>query len=110
MDTVLDELVTSLEKLSSEDDDGGGTITDLSILDLGKFDEDLGGGVSDLKLLENGSTIVGDSDITDVVDEHLIETLRAKRSLDDVRKGEDGENVLGANILTLLSLTEHTNL
>ena len=92
MNLVLDELVSSLKKLSSEDDNGGGTVTDFTVLDLGEFDEDLSGGVSDLEILENCGAIVSDGHIADVVDEHLVEALRAKRGLHDVGKGSDGND------------------
>jgi hypothetical protein len=47
VDLVLNKLVGSLEELSSEDNDGGSTITDLSVLDLGKLDEYLSSGMLD---------------------------------------------------------------
>ena len=84
MDVVSDELVSSLEKLSSKDDNGGSSVTDFSVLDLGELNENLGGGMSDLKLLEDSGAIIGNGDITNVVNEHLIETLGSEGGLDDV--------------------------
>ena len=84
MDLLLDELIGALEEFSSEDNDGGGAISDLSVLNLREFDENFGGWVSHLELLEDSGAIVGDGDVADVVDEHLIETLRTERGLDDV--------------------------
>lgn len=84
VDLVLDEVVGSLEELSGEDDNGGGTVTDLTILDLGELDEDLSSGVSDLKLLENSGAIVSDGHIADIVDEHLVKTLGSERALHNV--------------------------
>lgn len=72
MNLVLNKLVGSLQKLGSEDDNGGGTITDFTILDLGKFDENFGSGVGYLELLKNCGAIIGDGDIADIVDKHLI--------------------------------------
>ena len=72
---VLHQLVGSLQELSGEDDNGGGSVTDFTVLDLGELAEDLGCGVGDLELLEDSGAIVGDGDIADVVDEHLVETL-----------------------------------
>ena len=63
-----------------------------------------------LKLLENGGTIIGDGDIADIVDEHLIETLRTERALYDVGEGRDSLDVLSSDILTLLALSENTYL
>ena len=65
--------------------------------------------MSDLQLLEDGGAVVRDGDITDVVDKHLVEALRPERRLDDVGEGKNGENVLSADILALLALTENTN-
>lgn len=62
MDVVLDKLVTSSQEFSGKDNNGGGTISDFSILDLGKLAKNLGGWMSDLQLLEDGGTIVGDED------------------------------------------------
>lgn len=64
---LLHEFVSALEELSGEDNDGGGTISDFSVLDLGKLDENLGGGVGDLELLEDSGAIVGNGHITDVI-------------------------------------------
>ena len=48
MDLLLDELIGALEEFSSEDNDGGGAISDLSVLNLREFDENFGGWVSHL--------------------------------------------------------------
>jgi len=37
VDVVSDELVSSLKKLSSKDDNGGSSVTDFSVLDLGEL-------------------------------------------------------------------------
>jgi hypothetical protein len=84
VDLVLNKLIGTLEELSSEDDNGSSTITDFSVLDLRKLDEDLSSRVLDFELLEDGSTIVCDSNITNVINEHFVETLRSKRALNDV--------------------------
>ena len=110
VNVVLDQLVTSSEELSSKDNNGGRSITDLSVLNLGKLNQDFGGWMSDLQLLKNCGAIVGDGNIANIVDEHLIETLWTERGLNDVGEGEDSHDVLSSNILTLFSLTEDTNL
>jgi hypothetical protein len=84
VDLVLNKLIGTLEELSSEDDNGSSTITDFSVLDLRKLDEDLSSRVLDFELLEDGSTIVCDSNITNVINEHFVETLRSKRAFNDV--------------------------
>jgi len=75
MNFVLHKLVRTFEQLSSKDNDGGGTITNLTVLNLRKFDENLSSGVSYFKLFQDSGAIIGDSDIADVVNKHLIETL-----------------------------------
>ena len=79
MHLVLDKVVGAAEQLGGKDDDGGGSITDFTVLDLGELDKDLGGGVGHLKLLEDSGAIVSDGNIANIVDEHLVEALRTKR-------------------------------
>ena len=55
----FDEFVGPFEQLSSKDDDGGGAISDLCILQLCKLDEKVGGGVLDFEFLEDGGTWIG---------------------------------------------------
>jgi hypothetical protein len=110
MNVVLDEFISSLQELSSQNDDRCGTISDLSILNLRKFTEDFGGWMGDLQLLKDGGSIIGDGNVTDVIDEHFIESLRTEGGLDDVSEGEDSSDVLGTDILALFSLTEDTDL
>ena len=71
MDAILYELVTSLEEFSSKNNDRCGTVSDFSILDLRKFNENFGGRMSDLELLENGSTIISNSDSTNIINPEL---------------------------------------
>lgn len=110
MNAILNEFISSLEELSSQDDYRGGTISDFSILDLGELDKNFGSWMSDLQLFQDGGSIIGDSNITDIIDEHFIEALRTKRSLDDVGKGEDSHDVLCSDILSCFSLSEDTYL
>lgn len=84
MNLVLNKLVSTLEELSSEDDNGGSAVTDLSVLNLRELDEDLSSGVLNFELLKDSGTVVCDSNITNVINEHLIKTLRAERALDNV--------------------------
>jgi hypothetical protein len=110
VDVVLDEFVASLQELRGQDNNRGSSITNLSILNLRKFDEHFCRGMSDLQLFQNCGAIICDSDISNVVNEHLIETLGTKRSFNDVAQSKNGHDVLGAYILTLFSLTKNGNL
>ena len=81
---VFDQFVGALEELSSEDNNGSGTISDFTILDLGEFDENFGGGVGNLELFENSCAIIGNCNITNIINEHFVEALGSKRALYDV--------------------------
>ena len=94
VDLILNKLVGSLEELSSEDNHRGSTITDLSILDLGKFDEYLSSGMLNFQLLKDSSTVICNGNITNIVDEHLVETLRTKRALYDVGERLNSHNYI----------------
>ena len=61
MHAFLNEGLGLSEEFTSNEDDRGGTITDLVILRLGDVDEGLGSGVNDVKKRDKGSSIVGDS-------------------------------------------------
>ena len=45
-----------LQEFGSDNDDGSGSITDFSILELGELNNDLCGRVLDFELLEDGGT------------------------------------------------------
>ena len=74
------------------------------VLELGQIDQDAGGGMLHLELAEDGGAVVGDEDVADVVDEHLVEADGSQGRLDDVGHGEGGRYVADANILTGLAL------
>jgi hypothetical protein len=104
VDVLLDEFVSSLEELSGEDDDGGGTISDFSILDLGEFDENLGSGVGNLELLEDSGAIISNGNITDIINKHFVEALGTERSLNNVRQTGHGSNYNKAKLMLDVSL------
>ena len=52
----------------------------------------------DGQLTQDGSTIVGNSDIANVIDEHFIQTDGSQGSLDDVGHGESGRDVGDADV------------
>lgn len=82
----MDKLVGSAEQLRSKEDDRGSTVTDFLVLLCCERDEDTGlglagnaiathGRVRDVEQGKNGGTVVGNGHITDVVNEHLVETI-----------------------------------
>jgi hypothetical protein len=76
VDLVLDQLVRALEKLGCEDHNGRRAVPNLLVLKVGELHEDLGSWVLDLQHLQNRSAIVGDADVPNVVDKHLVEAHR----------------------------------
>lgn len=64
MDTLLEELLASVEESSGDDNNRGGTISGLNILGLGDLDEHLSGRMDDLHLLEDGCSIIGNEHLT----------------------------------------------
>ena len=99
MNLVFDQVIGSLQKFSGQDDNRGSSITDFTILDLGKLNENFCGRMCHLELLENSGAIVSDGHVTDVIDEHLIEALRTERGLHDIGESSDGHDVLSSDIL-----------
>jgi hypothetical protein len=84
VNVVLDQLISSSKELSGKDDNGGSSVSNFSVLDLGKLDQDFGGWMGDLELLEDCGAIVGNGNITNVVNQHLIETLWTEGGLHNV--------------------------
>jgi hypothetical protein len=67
VNAVLHELIAASKQLCGDEDNGGGTITDLLILLLGEVDKNLASGILDIEETENGGTIVGYGDILSLV-------------------------------------------
>jgi hypothetical protein len=88
VDTRHDELLGLTEKLTRENSDRGGAVTDLRVLGDRGVDDNLGRRVVHGDRLEDGSTVVGDHR---ALARHglkdLIHTLGAKSSLDHVSDG-----------------------
>lgn len=59
-----DELFRFTQEFGSKDTDRGGTVSDFIILNFGDVDKDFGGGIVKVDRFEDGSTIVGDGDVT----------------------------------------------
>lgn len=72
VDFFFDEVVGSLEEFGGDDDDTGGSVTDFGVLKLGKFDENFGSWVFNFQLFQDCGTIIGDGDISQIIDEHFI--------------------------------------
>ena len=63
-DTILDERPDLPEDLSSEKNDGGGSVSDLSVLSSSDVDERLCCWVNDIEELEDGGPVVGDGSVS----------------------------------------------
>ena len=75
MNILLHEVLATLEEFSSDDDSAGGAVVAVLLLGLGDLDDHLSSGVLDVHLLEDGSTVVGDYNISHAVDQHLVHSL-----------------------------------
>jgi len=62
MDFVLDQLFSFTEKLTSEDSNSGGAITDLLVLSLGDVNENASSWVVNVDGLKDGRAIISDGD------------------------------------------------
>ena len=104
MDVGVDEVLGLLEELSCEDDGGGGPVSALGVLGLGDLDDHLGGGVLDVQLLEDGDTVVGDDDVADGVDEHLVHSPRSEAAPYGIGDGPCRGDVVELSVLSFVSL------
>lgn len=86
MNPILNKVISSFEQLSSEDHNGSGTVTNFTVLDLGKLNENLSCGMGNFELLQDGGAVIGNGNITNIINEHLIETLRTEGGFHDVGK------------------------
>jgi len=101
---ALEEGVSDLEELSSEDDDGSGTITDLLILGTAELDHTLGSGVRDIDFTKNSVSIVGQNNSTHGVQDHLEHRTRSEGGTDDIRNTLGSLDVAELGLATMLSL------
>ena len=65
----------------------------------GKIDENTGGGMFYFQLGEDGGSVVGDEDVANVVDEHLVKTYGSKGCFDNVGHGKGGGDIALSYIL-----------
>ena len=68
----------------------GGSISDFIILQLGQIDQHLGSRMFDLQQTQDGRAIVGDCHISDVIDQHLVQSDRTEAGLDYIGDGRTG--------------------
>ena len=104
VDLLVEESLNSGEDLSSKDDDGGSSITDLFVLSSGELDHGLGSGVLHIDFSEDGVSIVGQDDSSHRVEEHLEHALGTKSGSHDVGDGLGSLDVGFLGLLALLTL------
>ena len=104
VDVGVDQVGGLLEELAGEDDAGCGTVPDLGVLGLGDLDEHLGGGVLHVHLFQDCHTVVGDDDVADGVDEHLVHSPGAEAALDSAGDGHGGGDVVELSVFAFVSL------
>jgi hypothetical protein len=75
---VLDEVVGATEKLRSDDNDGGSTVSNLLVLLLSELDEDATGRVLDFDELEDRRAVVRDGNV--LQEERVVSLVRAKKN------------------------------
>ncbi len=112
VDVGLDELLSLLEQFTGQHHGSGGAVAALGILGLGDLNDHLGSGVLNIDLLQNGHAVVGDDDISQAVDQHLVHALRSQRRAYGVGDGTGSSDVvrLGLAVLGPLSaLFEHND-
>ena len=107
VNALVEQLLGLLEDGASEDDNTGGTVTDLVILGGGKLNKKLGGLMMDLNeivnnkvilrtylhLLKNSGAIVGDDDFTVGRNKHLVHARRAERRTHNVGDSFGRQNI-----------------
>ena len=113
MDALVEELLGLVKDGTSEHDNTGSSVTDLVVLGRGKLGKEFGGLVMDLftksekskicsgknknftylHLFENGSTIVGNDNITIGADKHLVHALGPERGSQELGNGSCGLDV-----------------
>ena len=107
VNALVEQLLGLLEDGASEDDNTGGTVTNLVILGSGELNKKLGGLMMDLNgnvniivvmrtylhLLKNSGAIVGDDDFTVGRNKHLVHALGTERGLKEGSDSSRGQDV-----------------
>ena len=95
MNLVLDEVVSSLQKLGGKNDDRCGSISHFFILKLGKLNENFSGWMGNIELCQNCGSIISDGNISGRIDKHFIKSLWSEGALDNIGQGLDCGNYTG---------------
>ena len=74
MDLLADKLLGAFEELGGEDDDGGGTVTDLVVLLVGDLAQELRRRVLDIEQLQNCGAVISNGGLASLVDQHFVQT------------------------------------
>jgi hypothetical protein len=104
VNTLLEELLGLFEDSSSQDDNTGGTVTDLIVLRGGKLGQKFGGLMVNLHLLKDSGSIVSDDNLTVGTDHEFIHTLGTKRGLHHSGNGSGSHDVNLVSVKTLDTL------
>mmetsp|Transcript_25773 Transcript_25773/g.42095 ORF Transcript_25773/g.42095 Transcript_25773/m.42095 type:complete len:213 (-) Transcript_25773:41-679(-) len=98
MNVLLNQGSGTLQKFSGNNSHRGSTVTNLLILEIGQLDQDFGAWMLQIQTLENGCAIVGDNDIANIIDQHLVQTQWTQRRFDNIRDGHTRRHILAAYI------------
>jgi hypothetical protein len=74
----MDKFLSFSEKLTGENSNSGGSVSDFFVLSFGDFNEDFGSRIIDMHGAENGGAIIGDGDFLISGDNKLVQTLGAE--------------------------------
>jgi len=104
MNLVRHQVVGALEQLRGEDHDGRRAVTNLLVLLLRELREDARRRVLHLQEPHNRGAIIGNGHVANLVDEHLVQALRAEARPQDVGDRHASGHVGGAHILAALPM------
>lgn len=104
VETLSHQILDGSQKSSSNNDNGGSSVTSLNILGLGDFDEHSSGWVNNFHLLEDGGSIVGNDNLSLGILDHFIHTSWSQRSSDDISDSFGSNDVGGSDILGLFRI------
>ena len=77
MNIIFNQIISSLQKFSCQDDNRSSSISYFSILNLRELNENFGGRMCYLKQFKNSGSIIGNGNISNIVNQHFIQALRA---------------------------------
>ncbi len=79
VDVLLQKLLSLLQQSASQHHGGGCAVAGLLLLGLRYLHQQFGDGVLDVHLVQDRCAVVGDGDVAEGVNEHLVHALRAER-------------------------------